>query len=93
MMWPSKSDPDDPFVALTNNTAEEVYNKPSLSIPMTGGSSPIYAFAKPLGDIPVVRAGVRYWDNRMHAPNEHVRIEDFQNGARHIARILDGFAE
>jgi len=23
--------------------------------------------------------------------NEHVRIEDFLNGARHIARILDGF--
>jgi len=92
MMWPVKIDPDNPFVALTNQTGEEVYGEPSVMIPMVGGSSPVYAFHKPLGGIPVVRAGVRYWDNRSHAPNEHVRIEDFLNGARHIARILDGFA-
>jgi acetylornithine deacetylase/succinyl-diaminopimelate desuccinylase-like protein len=93
MMWPVKISPDNPFVALTNETGEEVYGKPSVMIPMVGGSSPVYAFHKPLGGIPVVRAGVRYWDNRSHAPNEHVRIVDFVNGARHIARILDGFAQ
>jgi acetylornithine deacetylase/succinyl-diaminopimelate desuccinylase-like protein len=93
MMWPVKISPDNPFVTLTNQTGEEVYGKPSVMIPMVGGSSPVYAFHKPLGGIPVVRAGVRYWDNRSHAPNEHVRISDFMNGARHIARILDGFAQ
>jgi acetylornithine deacetylase/succinyl-diaminopimelate desuccinylase-like protein len=92
MMWPVKISPDNPFVTLTNQTGEEVYDKSSVMIPMVGGSSPVYAFHKPLGGIPVVRAGVRYWDNRAHAPNEHVRICDFLNGARHIARILDGFA-
>ncbi|MCL6554366.1 MAG: hypothetical protein K6W08_14790 [Firmicutes bacterium] len=33
-----------------------------------------------------------YSDNRTHAPDEHVRLADFLNGARHIARILEGFA-
>jgi acetylornithine deacetylase/succinyl-diaminopimelate desuccinylase-like protein len=93
MMWPVKISPENPFVELTNQTGEEVYGKPSVMIPMVGGSSPVYAFHKPLGGIPVVRAGVRYWDNRSHAPNEHVRITDFVNGARHIARIIDGFAQ
>jgi len=92
-MWPFKMQADDPLVGLTACSGEEVYGKPSLIVPMWGGSSPIYAFAEPLGNIPVVRAGVGYWDNRTHAPNEHVRIEDFANAARHIARILTGFGE
>jgi acetylornithine deacetylase/succinyl-diaminopimelate desuccinylase-like protein len=50
-----------------------------------------YAFAKPLGNIPVVMAGTGYDGNNAHAPDEHIRLGDFNNGARHIARILDGF--
>ena len=39
----------------------------------------------------MVTAGVGYWDNRTHAPDEHVRLDDLLNGARHIARIVNGF--
>lgn len=92
-MWPAKSSGNDPFVQLTASSAEEVYGKPSVITPLVGGSSPIYAFAKPLGGIPVVTAGVGYWDNRSHAPDEHVRIEDFVKGAKHIARIINGFGD
>ncbi len=91
-MWPSKGEADDPLVVLTAQTGEEVYGKKSVLTPLTGGSSPVYAFARPLG-ITVVSPGVGYPGARTHAPNEHVRIEDFRNGARHIARILDHFAE
>jgi acetylornithine deacetylase/succinyl-diaminopimelate desuccinylase-like protein len=90
-MWPAKTDAEDPLVALTTRTAEAVYGVRGLISPLGGGSSPVYAFARPLG-VPVVHAGVGYWDNKGHAPNEHVRIVDFQRGARHIARILDGFS-
>jgi acetylornithine deacetylase/succinyl-diaminopimelate desuccinylase-like protein len=89
-MWPSKVSPDDPLVSLTARTGEEVYGKPSVLHPMGGGSSPFYAFAQPLG-IPVVTAGVGYADNRTHAPDEHVRLGDFLNAARQIARILEAF--
>lgn len=91
-MWPAKAAPDDPLVLLTNRTAEEVYGMPSLVMPISGGSSPIYAFAGPLG-IPVVTAGVGYLGSRTHSPDEHVRIDHFLDGARHIARIVDGFAQ
>ncbi|MDI6771929.1 MAG: M20/M25/M40 family metallo-hydrolase [bacterium] len=91
-MWPSKVPVDDPLVALTARTGEEVYGLPSLLLPLGGGSSPFYAFARPLG-IPVVTAGVGYGRNRTHAPDEHVRLNDFLNAARHIARILEGFGD
>ncbi len=90
-MWPAKTDGNAPLVRLTRETAEEVYGAPSSISPLSGGSTPIYAFAGPLG-IPVVTAGVGYPGGRAHAPDEHVRIGDFLQGARHIARILDGFA-
>lgn len=92
-MWPAKADADDPFVRLTAAAAAGVYGQPSLLNPLVGGSSPVYAFAGPLG-VPVVTAGVGYGaNNRVHAPDEHVRVGDFLNASRHIARILDGFAD
>lgn len=91
-MWPAKAGADDPLVELTLRTAKEVYGKDPLIIPITGGSSPVYAFAGPLG-IPVVTAGIGYSGSRTHSPNEHVRFSDFVMGAKHIARILDGFAD
>jgi acetylornithine deacetylase/succinyl-diaminopimelate desuccinylase-like protein len=90
-MWPDRAPADDPLVQLTSRTALEVYEKPALLNPMTGGSSPTYAFSGPLG-IPVVTAGVGYPGSKVHAPDEHVRLDHFLLAARHIARILDGFA-
>ncbi|MDR7545219.1 MAG: M20/M25/M40 family metallo-hydrolase [Armatimonadota bacterium] len=91
-MWPARVPVDDPLVGLTVRAAQEVYGVPAQVRPIGGGSSPIYAFSRPLG-IPVVTAGVGYAGNRTHAPDEHVRLVDFLNAARHIARILDGFAD
>ena len=92
-MWPYKAHADDPLVRLTARTGEEVYQKPYQLDAMGGGSSPVYAFAEPLGGIPVVNAGVGYTGNRTHSPNEHVRLVDFLNASRHIARILNEFAK
>ena len=93
MMWPFKASADDPLVRLTHETAAEVYGvEPRPLIPLGGGSSPAYAFSAPLGNIPVVHAGVGYPNSNGHAPNENMRISDFLNGARHISRLIDGFA-
>jgi len=91
--WPFKTPADDPLVELTVHTGTEVYGKPALIEPLHGGSSPVFALTGPLGPVPVVFAGVGYWDNRAHAPDEHLRIEDFLNGARHVARIVEAFGE
>jgi acetylornithine deacetylase/succinyl-diaminopimelate desuccinylase-like protein len=92
-MWPYKASADDPFVMLAARSAEAVYGRSYLIDPLVGRSSPIYAFAGPLGGIPVIWAGVGNSNNRTHSPDEHVRLMDFLNASRHIAYILNGFAD
>lgn len=92
-MWPYKASADDPFLVLAARSAEVVYERSYLIDPLAGGSSPIYAFAGPLGGIPVIAAGVGNMNNRAHSPDEYVRLRDFLNGSRHIAYILNGFAD
>ncbi len=92
-MWPYKTSADDPFIKLAARTAEAVYQRLYLIDPLAGGSTPIYAFADPLGGIPIIMAGVGYANNRTHSPDEHVRLADFLNASRHIANIVDGFAD
>lgn len=94
MMWPFKASADDPLVKLTLSTAREVYGvEPRPPVPLSGGSSPAYAFSGPLGNIPVVHAGIGYPQAGAHAPNENMRLRDFELGAKHIARLLNGFAD
>ncbi len=89
-MKPYMTSIDDPLVKLTLRAGYGVYGKKVLVGPISGWSSPMYSVAVPL-DIPVVNPGIGYWDNCSHAPNEHIRLKDFINGARHIARIIVGF--
>jgi acetylornithine deacetylase/succinyl-diaminopimelate desuccinylase-like protein len=89
---PGRTDPDDPFLQMVVATAEPVYGVPQLIKPMSGGSGPNHAFLHDLG-VPVATAGIGYPDSNAHAPNENIVIENFVNGVRHTARILDGFAE
>lgn len=93
MGYPYKQDPENPLIQLSLRAGKEVYGKAGRVVPLIGGTSPVYAIARPLGNIPVISPGVGYWDNKTHAPDEHVRLKDFQNAARHIGRIFDGFAD
>ncbi len=90
-MEPYKSDADHPFFQLSARLALEVYGKELQMGPLAGGSSPIYAFAGPLGDIPVLWAGVGGPNGRAHSPDENIVIENFVSGTRYLARILDEF--
>jgi acetylornithine deacetylase/succinyl-diaminopimelate desuccinylase-like protein len=87
---PAKTDPDHPFVRLSQEAARAVYGRPPVVNPMVGGSGPIYSFIHTLG-LPVVSAGVSYPGARVHAPNENIRETDFVNGIRHTAYIIEAF--
>jgi acetylornithine deacetylase/succinyl-diaminopimelate desuccinylase-like protein len=89
-MWPFMTPMDDPLVKLASKASVDVYGMEPLIGPIMGGSSPIYAVGYQLG-IPVINPGIGYWDNRNHAPNEHIRIKDFLKGSQHIARIIHAF--
>lgn len=87
---PARTDLEDPFLQMVVRTAEEVYGRPQLIVPMSGGSGPNYLFVQDLG-IPVATAGVGYPGNQVHAPNENLVIDHFVSGVRHTARVLGAF--
>lgn len=89
---PAKTDPDHPFVQLTNQTAEQVYGQKMVVSPMAGGSGPNHPFIHTL-KLPVVATGVGYPGGGIHAPNEHIRVKDFINGIRHTAYIVEAFGK
>jgi acetylornithine deacetylase/succinyl-diaminopimelate desuccinylase-like protein len=89
---PARTDPDDPFLQLVVNSAEEVYGQPQIISPMIGGSGPNHAFIHTLG-VPVATAGAGYPDTRAHAPNENLVIDHFVKAIRHTARIVAYFSE
>jgi acetylornithine deacetylase/succinyl-diaminopimelate desuccinylase-like protein len=86
---PSLVDPDEPLVQLAAATAHEVYGKPARLIPLMGGTTPRYLVSD--RGIPVVTPGVGYDANGAHGPDEHVRLQDFELAARHIARLVQRF--
>lgn len=87
---PAKTDPDDPFVHLTSDTAQAVYGREMVISPMSGGSGPNFPFVHTL-NLPVVASGVGYPGSAIHAPNEHIRLHDFVQGIRHTAYIAEAF--
>jgi acetylornithine deacetylase/succinyl-diaminopimelate desuccinylase-like protein len=87
----AKTDPDDPFIQLVADTAEEVFESKMELIPMVGGSGPNYPFVHEL-KLPVATAGLGHPDTRAHAPNENIRLDLYLKHARHMARLLGEFS-
>jgi acetylornithine deacetylase/succinyl-diaminopimelate desuccinylase-like protein len=84
---PARTDPDNPFLQMVASSAEEIYGKPMLVTPMSGGSGPNDPFIRLL-KVPVATAGIGYPDTRAHAPNENIIIDLLEKGIRHTARIM-----
>lgn len=84
---PARVDTNHPLVRLAAETGEEVYGKPSVVVPLVGGSGPMWWFSGFLG-MPIISPGIEYPGVRVHAPNEHIRIDDFTRGTRHLALLL-----
>lgn len=89
---PARTNPEDPFVKLVVDTSGEVYESPMALVPMVGGSGPNHPFVTTL-ELPVVTAGIGYPGGNVHAPDENIRIDLYLKGAKHMARIIQAFAE
>ncbi len=87
-----RTDPDDPFLQLVSETARPVYGVPMQIVPMVGGSGPNHAFIHELG-VPVATAGFGNPDTRAHAPDENLRVDLYLKHAKHVARMVQAFAE
>ncbi len=87
-----RTDPDDPFLRLVSETARPVYGMPMQIVPMVGGSGPNFAFIQEL-KVPVATAGFGNPDTRTHAPDENLRLDLYLKHAKHVARLIQAFAE
>lgn len=74
------------------NTAAEIYGMEPTIMPMSPGTGPMYILCQHLG-IPAVSVGVGNFASNNHAPNENIIIEDYIQGIKHIAAILEEFAK
>jgi acetylornithine deacetylase/succinyl-diaminopimelate desuccinylase-like protein len=88
----ARTDPDDPFVKIVVDTAEDVYDAKMEIVPMIGGSGPNYPFVHDLG-LPVVTMGLGYPDTKAHAPNENIRLDLYLQHAKHMARVIKEFSK
>lgn len=87
---PARTDPNDPFIKLVIDAANEVYDFPMQIAPMSGGSGPNHSFIHHL-NLPIASSGISYPDAHTHAPNENIRQDLYLKGAKHIARIINAF--
>jgi len=88
----ARTDPDDPFVKIVVDTAEEVYDAKMEIVPTVGGSGPSYPFVHDLG-LPVVTMGLGYPDTKAHAPNENIRLDLYAQHSKHMLRVIKEFAK
>ena len=87
-----RSDPDHPFIRMVAHAAAEATGREALVYPTSAGTGPMYPFGTTLG-VPIVSLGGGYWGNRAHAPNEHIRLADFEETVYMMARIIEEFGQ
>ncbi|MGG4494766.1 M20/M25/M40 family metallo-hydrolase [Brevibacillus reuszeri] len=87
-----RSDFHHPFVAHVLNTARLVYENEPVLAPNAAGTGPMFAFGEAL-QLPIVSTGVGWVGCKVHAPNESIRLKDFEEGIAHMVFLISGFAQ
>ncbi|GBG93759.1 acetylornithine deacetylase / succinyl-diaminopimelate desuccinylase [Ligilactobacillus salitolerans] len=89
---PFRTSLEDPFVKLNIETAQEIYGAEHTTvIPNSAGSGPAAQFVEELG-VPLVEIGIGYGGNGPHAPNEHIRLQDYRDGSWFLYQLLNKYA-
>jgi len=81
---PARSDPSSPVAKTVIDCVREMHGEPVLWPFM-------YPVVSDLGIPTVLPVGVGRPDNRIHAPNENIRTEDYLNTVRLMCRIWERF--
>ncbi len=87
----ARTAPSHPFALVVRDALRDVYQTEPVIIPTMAGTGPLYPFLRTMG-LPTADCGIGYPDNRIHAPDENIRVGDFQQGTKAIAAVLQRFA-
>lgn len=87
-----RSDVTHPFVQQVVETAREAYGTDVVLSPNSAGTGPMHPFGEFLGlDLPIVSTGCGWWNSRAHAPDESIRVADFEQAMHHMILLMQRF--
>lgn len=94
-LLPFRSDLNHPFVRTAIKTAEKIYGENNIALlPNFAGSGPMSQFGEFLGmEQPIISIGCSWWDDRIHAPNESIRLADFEQAIRYMIELFVTYGE
>ncbi|MBB6637715.1 dipeptidase [Cohnella thailandensis] len=85
-------DPSDPMLQLAADAYEEVYGKRAV-FTKDGGSIPVVATFSNVLRAPVVMMGFGLPDENLHAPDEHLNLDNFDKGLITLVKYLHKAAQ
>ena len=93
LVEPSTTRPSAPIAKAAEKAAKIVFGRSPVVMPRNPASGPDYLFTKHLGmDSIWTGSGPPSAYSHAHAPNEFTTVENFMNGVRYIASIMDCYA-
>ena len=88
---PGRTSLDDPFVEIVRQAARDAYGKEPTVHVSSAGTGPAAPFADVLR-VPFATLGCAHPGSRGHAPDENIRIADFENAKLHTALVIAAMA-
>ena len=86
-----RTDANSAIVKASLESAEEIYGmKPSI-YRNSAGTTSMGTFCGPTG-IPAVSFGIDHEESNIHAPNENIYLEDYINGIKMTALVINKFS-
>jgi acetylornithine deacetylase/succinyl-diaminopimelate desuccinylase-like protein len=86
-----QTDLSHPFVQTVIESARAATGREIVLLPTSAGTGPMHVLGAPLG-VPILSIGTGYWGGNAHAPDEHIRVSDFEETVVMMAHLLEGFA-
>jgi acetylornithine deacetylase/succinyl-diaminopimelate desuccinylase-like protein len=84
---PGRTSLDDPFVEIVRSAARDAFGKEPTVHVSSAGTGPAAPFQDVLR-VPFATAGCAHPGSRGHAPDENIRIEDFENAKLQTALVI-----
>lgn len=82
---------DDPFIKLNVDVAKEVYGDQNyVVVPNMPGGGPAKQFVDELS-VPIVMVGIHYAGSGPHAPNENIRLSDYEQATLYLGKLLEAY--
>lgn len=88
----AKTAVEDPLSRVIIENAETFYGKKPQIMRTSAGTGPMYDLCQKYG-IPAVGIGVGHEKSQQHAPNESIYVQDYIDGIKFVAQIMQQYAK